>query len=60
MEKLGRYDESEITSPLNIYAKTKLQGEQKALSIDGLVLRTNILDGQTMIKLHFLNGYSKI
>ncbi len=43
-KKLGCYDESEITNPLNIYAKTKLQGEQIALSIDdGLVLRTNII-----------------
>ncbi len=43
-KKLGSYHESERTNPLNIYAKTKLQGEQIALSLDsGLVLRTNII-----------------
>ena len=43
-KKLGTYNESEITNPLNIYAKTKLQGEKIALSIDNsLVLRTNII-----------------
>lgn len=43
-KKIGSYQESESANPLNVYAKTKLQGEQEVLSIDGgLVLRTNII-----------------
>tara|TARA_B100000989_G_C19526544_1_gene467203 strand:- start:1815 stop:2708 length:894 start_codon:yes stop_codon:yes gene_type:complete len=43
-KKSGKYNETENTNPLNVYAKTKLQGEQKVLCVDsGLVLRTNII-----------------
>jgi dTDP-4-dehydrorhamnose reductase len=43
-KKKSFYCESDITSPLNIYANTKLMGEKSALSFNnGLVLRTNIV-----------------
>ncbi len=42
--KIGAYTETDITNPLNVYAKTKLMGEKLAQSIDSsLVLRTNII-----------------
>lgn len=41
------YRETDTTNPLNMYAKTKLEGEKFAQSMShGLVLRTNII-GQT-------------
>lgn len=43
-EKQTSYSESDLTNPLNIYAKTKLMGEEIVLSINnGTVLRTNII-----------------
>ncbi len=43
-EKQGAYSESDLVSPLNIYAKTKIMGEALVQSMDnGLVLRTNII-----------------
>ena len=43
-EKRGSYSESDLVSPLNVYAKTKLMGELPALSMaSGLVLRVNII-----------------
>ena len=42
--KQGSYTENDFTSPLNIYAQTKLLGETPVLSIEkGTVLRTNII-----------------
>jgi len=43
-EKLTTYSEFDLVNPLNIYAKTKLMGEELVLSMNnGLVLRTNII-----------------
>lgn len=43
-KKQSTYSESDLVSPLNVYAKTKLIGEQSVLSMEkGLVLRTNII-----------------
>jgi len=43
-KKQSPYNESDLVSPLNVYAKTKLIGEQPVLSMEkGLVLRTNII-----------------
>ena len=43
-EKQGAYSESDLVSPLNVYAKTKIMGEKSAQSMNnGLVLRTNII-----------------
>ena len=43
-KKQSPYIESDSVSPLNVYAKTKLMGEQPVLSMEnGLVLRTNII-----------------
>ena len=43
-KKTNPYTEEDETNPLNIYAKTKLAGEDPALNIkNGLVLRTNII-----------------
>jgi len=44
-EKRHAYCESDLASPLNIYAKTKLMGEKPVQSMgnNGLVLRTNII-----------------
>ena len=43
-KKLGSYNETDSTNPLNIYARTKLQAEKLVQSFDnGLVLRTNII-----------------
>lgn len=42
--KKNSYKETDTVNPLNIYAKTKLQGEKFVLSTShGLVLRTNII-----------------
>ena len=52
-EEQGAYDEEATTNPLNVYAKTKLAGEQFVRSMDnGLVLRTNIV-GWTESKTSF-------
>ena len=43
-KKLGSYNETDLPNPLNVYAKTKLQGEGVVGKMDnGLVLRTNII-----------------
>ena len=43
-EKQGAYSESDLVSPLNVYAKTKIMGEKSVQLMDnGLVLRTNII-----------------
>jgi len=43
-KKLNPYKEDDHVDPLNIYAKTKLEGEQIALRLkNSLVLRTNII-----------------
>jgi len=43
-EKQGAYSESDLVSPLNVYAKTKMMGEKSVQSMNnGLVLRTNII-----------------
>jgi dTDP-4-dehydrorhamnose reductase len=44
-KKQRSYNEDDLVSPLNIYAKTKLMGEQSVLSLNnsGLVLRVNII-----------------
>jgi dTDP-4-dehydrorhamnose reductase len=43
-KKHGSYSESDSVAPLNVYAKTKLMGEEIVQSmINGLVLRTNII-----------------
>lgn len=43
-EKQGAYSESDLVSPLNVYAKTKIMGEKSVQSMNnGLVLRTNII-----------------
>jgi len=43
-EKQGSYSESDLVNPLNVYAKTKLMGEELVQSMNnGLVLRTNII-----------------
>lgn len=62
--KLGPYLESDLTNPLNIYARTKLQSEGTALSWErGLVLRTNIFgwraDGRLSFAEWVLDGLQK-
>ena len=43
-EKQGAYNEADLVNPLNVYAKTKLMGEDPAQSMNkGLVLRINII-----------------
>jgi dTDP-4-dehydrorhamnose reductase len=43
-EKQSAYSESDLVNPLNVYAKTKLMGEEYVQSMNnGLVLRTNII-----------------
>lgn len=43
-EKQSAYRESDLTAPLNVYARTKLMGEEPVkLMKHGLVLRTNIV-----------------
>lgn len=59
--KSGEYTESDKVNPLNIYAKTKLLGENPVLSIEnGLVIRTNIVGWNVFGKSSFaewiLNG----
>lgn len=40
----GMYSEDDIPDPMNVYAKTKLAGEEPVLEMqNGLVLRTNII-----------------
>ena len=66
-EKQSAYRESDLTAPLNVYARTKLMGEEPVkLMKHGLVLRTNIVgwtqDGKTsffewMLK-SLINGQS--
>ena len=42
-KKRGAYTEKDLPNPMNIYARTKLEGEEVVLAIEeGLVLRTNI------------------
>jgi len=43
--KRGRYSEADSSSPLNVYAQTKLEGERAVLDelADGLVIRTNFI-----------------
>lgn len=42
-QKLGRYTEADATGPVNVYGRSKLDGEAAALACPGaLVLRTNI------------------
>lgn len=41
--KIGAYTEDDLPDPLNVYARTKLEGESVILGMNkGLVLRTNI------------------
>lgn len=41
--KKGSYTETDTPDPLNVYARTKLEGESEIIGMDkGLVLRTNI------------------
>lgn len=47
------YTENDITNPLNIYAKTKLNGEQYVLEKKGLVIRTNIYGINKQNKMSF-------
>jgi dTDP-4-dehydrorhamnose reductase len=43
-KKHGSYRESDLVSPLNVYAKTKIIGEKSVQAMNnGLVLRTNII-----------------
>ena len=43
-KKQTPYNETDLANPLNIYARTKLMGEQPVLSmVNGLILRTNII-----------------
>jgi dTDP-4-dehydrorhamnose reductase len=43
-EKQGAYSETDSVNPLNVYAKTKLMGEELVQSMNnGLVLRSNII-----------------
>jgi len=43
-QKTGKYTELDDVDPLNVYAKTKILGEEAVLGYDhGMVLRTNIL-----------------
>jgi dTDP-4-dehydrorhamnose reductase len=43
-EKQGAYSEADLVNPLNVYAKTKLMGEEAAQSMNNsLILRTNII-----------------
>jgi dTDP-4-dehydrorhamnose reductase len=40
--RVGRYTETDLAAPLNVYGRTKLEAEKVALQAQGLVLRTNI------------------
>ena len=43
-KKQTPYNETDLAKPLNVYARTKLMGEQPVLSmVNGLILRTNII-----------------
>jgi len=56
--KLGKYKESDITNPINIYGATKFEAEKILLekSKDSLVIRANVLyDYQSRSKASFLN-----
>ena len=56
--KLGRYKESDITNPINVYGVTKFKAEKILLekSKESLVIRTNVLyDYQSQSKASFLN-----
>ena len=47
-EKLSAYTESDVTSPLNVYGRTKLEAEElvRAVLPDGLIVRTSWLFGK--------------
>ena len=56
--KLGKYKESDITNPINVYGVTKFKAEKILLekSKESLVIRTNVLyDYQSKAKSSFLN-----
>jgi len=63
-EKEGAYDESDLVNPLNVYAETKIMGEDFVQSMSsGLVLRTNIIgwtqEGKTSFAEWLLKGLIK-
>ena len=60
-KKQSPYSESDLVNPLNVYAKTKLMGENSVQSTEnGLVLRVNIVgwtnDNKTSFSEWILNG----
>ena len=59
-KKQTPYTEEDITNPLNVYAKTKLDGELVVLGMkNGLVLRTNIIGWSRSSKLSFFEWVLK-
>ena len=56
------YSEEAVESPVNVYAKTKLAGDEAALKYpNSLVIRTNFYGGQTKAKQSFSSWlYSKL
>ena len=59
-EKSGSYNELDTTNPLNVYAKTKLQGEEIVQSLkNGLILRTNIIGWTNQGKTSFFEWLLK-